>query len=381
MTSLFLLTFLILTSLLMKNIYNYILLFNFMLFFQLLLGPAVRVLGYNHIDDVLLTLVISVYMITSSTFLLMYLNFFNLKSLEQTVNLQFISNSLYYRVIAVYFILILIFLLELRSELNSFNLIEIRLFYHEQRSNSYMPLLFAAIGILGPVLALISADRKKFMLCLLLLLSLLLIGKKAPFFTFLVMYVFILRPKFKIKTAFIIISLASGLIFLQQQQSTADLSPIKILSGYFDYHLNLIDVLQKIYARSCCFGIFDGNIAVSKLWYLIPRFVYENKPIVYSHLLIHSEFYPNELLVGYTRGIVANVSSAFADFGFLGLIVYGAVNAFLFALFISAFSKEKNPALKYLYLLIVFNPISPLLYFLGVVILCVRRVFTRTIIQ
>ena len=381
MTAFFLLSFLILACLLMKSIYNYILLFNFMLFFQLLLGPTVRTFGYNYIDDVLLTLVISIYMISSSLFLLIYLNIFKLESLGKTINLQFISNTLYSKLLGVYLLLIAIFLFELQRELNSFNLIEIRMFYHEQRSSSYMPLLFTGIGILGPVLALVSADRKRFMLSFLLLLSLLLIGKKAPFFTFLVMYIFILRPKLKIKTAFIITCLASGLIFLQQQQSTTDLAPIKILSGYFDYHINLIDVLQKIYARSCCFGIFEGDIAASKLWYLVPRFVYENKPLVYSHLLIHSEFYPNELLVGYTRGIVANVSSAFADLGFLGLIVYGSVNAFLFVLFISAFSKEKNPALKYLYLLIVFNPISPFLYFLGLLMLCVRRALTRTVTQ
>lgn len=377
MTILFLTTFTILNSVLFRTIYNYVFLFNFMVFFQLALGPLIRTIGYPFVDHTILTLVVSIYVLISSIFVMLFVKLLKLNNLQSTINFDFISNKLYSRILFVYTLLVSLFLINLFGELQQFSLLELRLFYHENRSSSYLSVLFLSLGIIGPFLAFASLVRGRHVIFVIILITILLIGKKAPFFTIFVFYLFIIRPTLSMKNAIFLISGCVGLISLHQLQSTADLAALQILSGYFDYHLNLIDVLNKVYNRNCCFGIFDGGIAFSKIWYFIPRFIYEDKPEVYSHLMIHAEFYPKELATGYTRGIVANIAGAFADFGFVGLFFYGIFNALLFCVFIKFFVSENNAFLKILYMSIIFTPLAPILYLVGLLIAGAKSILVR----
>lgn len=377
MTSLFLLLFSTLVSALYRSVYNYIFLFNFMLVFQLALGPVVRSISYPFEDNVLLTLVVSLYVLISSIFLMIFLRIFNIQNLKKTLSFNFISDNFFVCMLILYFLLVSLFAIKLASELQHFTLLEVRAFYHTSRTTSYLPILFLSIGTIGPFLALSSIVRGQFLIFTLVIITLLLIGKKAPFFTILVLGFFIIRPRASMTTAVVFFSGIAGLISLHQLQSTVDLSPFKILSGYFDYHINLGEVLNRINNQSCCFGIFNGNIAVSKLWYFIPRSFYESKPDIYSHILIHAEFYPNELARGYTRGIVTNIASAYADLGYFGLFFYGGTNALLFCFFLKMYAIERNSVLKSLYLLIVFNPIAPALYLIGFLTAATKTLLTR----
>ena len=365
MTVSYLVLFSTLLTMLYRTAYNPVLLFHFMLIFQLAVGPIVRMLGYPFADDPILTLAVSLYTITSAIFIMSFFKAFRIKPLSKTLKLDFISDKIYRIISVTYVLLIVLFLVELLSEVKTFSILEFRLFYHENRTSSYLPLLFLGIGAVGPFLAIISLSRRKYIVFALILLSILIIGKKAPFFTIIIFYIFLVQPKPSLKSVLLVTGGIIGLLTVQQLQSTANLSAIKILSGYFDYHINLIDVLERVYARNCCLGIFSGEVTVSKIWYFIPRFMHEMKPDIYSHLLIHSEFYPNELAKGYTRGIVSNISGAFADLGFLGILVYSLFNSFLFCGFLKLFSSEKNPFLRLLYLIIAINPLNPMMYLLG----------------
>ena len=361
--------------------YNPILFLNFMLIFQLGLGPIIRALGYTFYDSLLLQLV-TLFFIASVTFgFLIGCYVFKYKNREIDLNFD-TKEKIAFRFLRItYWVLFFLFFLNIYSQLYSLNLIEIRAFYKENRSNSNVSALFGVLGLLGPLIAIYYIKKKQIIMFLLTLISLLFLGKKAPFFVILIGIIFVFKPQFSLKNIFFVVIGSFSLILLHNLQSSPvlPLSPTQILAGYFDYHINLSDALQKVADKNCCFGIFHGQITLSNFWYLIPRVFYSLKPEIYGHTLIHYEFYSNELQLGYTRGIVTNIAVPFAEFGYLGLLFLGGLKGALISFFLKCLQNEKNTLLKILYFLTLLNPISPGFIFLAFLIAFTKSFLARTI--
>ena len=72
-------------------------------------------------------------------------------------------------------------------------------------------------------------------------------------------------------------------------------------------------------------GYFDGEAAISSLWYFLPRSLFPEKPFEYGALILHSELFPGMAAMGHTPGILPWLGS-YIDFGVFGLIMFAIVS-------------------------------------------------------
>ena len=100
---------------------------------------------------------------------------------------------------------------------------------------------------------------------------------------------------------------------------------------YFDYYKNASMYYSDILSKKI--SLFYGDIFLSSFWSYIPRSFYPEKPFIYGILNINEIYYPGYADISHTPAFGGAVEQ-YADFGILGVILFGLLNfnAFSFAL-------------------------------------------------
>ena len=120
-----------------------------------------------------------------------------------------------------------------------------------------------------------------------------------------------------------LIALPIGLGFVMYMILQSGLSDYIKFFQYFDYFTN-----AAIYYDDYLSGdilLFGGDIFLSNFWGMIPRSIFEQKPIIYGILHIVEIYYPGGPASGNTPAFGGRVYE-FSDFGFAGVIFFAAIN-------------------------------------------------------
>jgi len=95
---------------------------------------------------------------------------------------------------------------------------------------------------------------------------------------------------------------------------------ILAIAQYFDYYKNASDYYNAFFNNEI--SLYEGEIFLSSFWSYVPRFLFPDKPFVYGITLINEFFYPGQAELTNTPGFGGAVLE-FADFGLIGVILYG----------------------------------------------------------
>jgi hypothetical protein len=100
---------------------------------------------------------------------------------------------------------------------------------------------------------------------------------------------------------------------------------------YFDFYTNGASYYRAFHYEEI--SLFYGDVFLSSFWEYIPRFIWPDKPVIYGITMINEIFYPGQAELTNTPAFGGAVTQ-FADFGWLGLVVFGffGSNALIFAL-------------------------------------------------
>ena len=203
----------------------------------------------------------------------------------------------------------------------------IRRFYIDSRQDGGFGALIFLIGLLGPIMFVSNLSVKNKAWAIIILFIMLLTGKKAPLFTSMLLFVVYMFDSNRVvtkKTVFLVLSGFVGIVILQVSTSTSSLSGLKIVSGYFAYYNYASIVVKTSYLYHDLYDLFEINI--SRLWKLIPRLFYSDKPVLYGYNLVHAIVFPNEYSLGFTPGISSKITVPFFESGYIGVVVYGIIN-------------------------------------------------------
>lgn len=131
----------------------------------------------------------------------------------------------------------------------------------------------------------------------------------------LLLIVDLLNFKFKIGKYILMLPVLVGVIFYIVVSS--GITDVLSFLKYFDYFSN-----ARMYYDDYLNGsveLFHGKIWISSFWGIVPRSIFEMKPIVYGALHIVEIYYPGGPASGNTPAFGARVFE-FSDFGILGVI-------------------------------------------------------------
>jgi hypothetical protein len=310
-------------------VYNPIVIASTTVIFQFVLGKSIRDLGFEFTYDIFTDLVYITYLfgiLIGCTAVMKYVST-GVQEFADSVELLTKRQQFY---LLLSLVICSSYLLSgILQELDQFGILGIRKYYHENRASASLSMIYFYIGTVGPILALSSLQRKQYLVFLICILCILIIGKKAPFFAIIIGYIYIAsfqkKLRRKISTLVVFICL---LIFYHNLQSSANYSPIQILAGYFDYYQNLSEILSYTDGHLLK-PLFWGEINASSLQGIIPRILWDQKPLIYGHLLVHELFFPEELKSGYTRGIGAALAVPFLDGGLIWLFFAGIIKGII----------------------------------------------------
>ena len=225
------------------------------------------------------------------------------------------------------FILSLIFLIPLIGLFKSiqFSFFGFRQFYISVIENR-LGFFFSISIMFSMLLILILVDQKKYAKAILIFPILLLFGKKQVLLDVILLSLLMLEYKkivniYKISISLIFTAFFAGTIhFLTYDFGNPFLSVI----SYFDYYQNLHLLVDKL--STPLFDFKLGEITLSSLYKIIPRFLWESKPIVYGMSIVHQEILPVEFSLGVTPSFFEQIAIPYVDFGFIGVILFGFFN-------------------------------------------------------
>lgn len=92
---------------------------------------------------------------------------------------------------------------------------------------------------------------------------------------------------------------------------------------YFDYFSNAAEYYTDYLNGD--YPLQQGKIFISGFWGMVPRSIFEQKPIIYGMLHIVEHYYPGGPASGNTPAFGARVQY-FADFGVLGLLIFAILS-------------------------------------------------------
>lgn len=118
--------------------------------------------------------------------------------------------------------------------------------------------------------------------------------------------------------------LVFGLLLFNLYLALLDTFDLQAIFEYFDYYKNAADYYRGYFEGQ--FQLFWGEVAWSSLWGYVPRAIWPDKPSVYGILLVNEIFYPGQAEMTNTPAFGGAVEQ-FADFGVIGVLVYGLVSA------------------------------------------------------
>lgn len=157
-------------------------------------------------------------------------------------------------------------------------------------------------------------------------------GYSINFAIFLVIILVIRRYSYLKPVVVLIGAGAAGLVISTFSASQGGFG-LEQISQYSDYYVN-----AAMYYKGYLAGqvpLFHGEVALTRLWALVPRGLYPNKPYVYGPILVDEIFYPGGAENTNTPAFAT--VDYFSDFGWLQVFVSGLfapqnfVNAFLYA--------------------------------------------------
>lgn len=110
------------------------------------------------------------------------------------------------------------------------------------------------------------------------------------------------------------------LINFGSQRDSLDFSDI---AQYFNYYPNAA-MYYADYFRGAV-PLFEGKVFLTSLWEYVPRSLFPDKPYVYGILHVVEIYYPGGAESGNTPAFYGGVPQ-FADFGFLGVLLFALFN-------------------------------------------------------
>ena len=180
------------------------------------------------------------------------------------------------------------------------------------------------------ILFLIYLNKNKYLLSLLLIPIFLFFGKKQILLDVFIIALIVLELQKKInfiKISFALLFIAFFGGFLHYLTYQFD-NPFLSVISYFDYYQNLSFLIDKLSETN--FNHYYGEISVSSYLKIIPRFIWEGKPIVYGINLVHQDLLPNEFALGVTPSFFEQIAIPFADFHLFGVIFAGLFNGIIY---------------------------------------------------
>ncbi|AIQ95494.1 hypothetical protein [Prochlorococcus sp. MIT 0604] len=103
-------------------------------------------------------------------------------------------------------------------------------------------------------------------------------------------------------------------------------------------------------------GITEGQIAKTSYLSFIPRFLFENKPIIYGHSLTHAKLVPELLKENWHPSFYESFSNYLADYGIFIGILMSSIAKFLLVIPIVFKEIRKNKTLFISYIFYMCNP-------------------------
>lgn len=93
--------------------------------------------------------------------------------------------------------------------------------------------------------------------------------------------------------------------------------------AYFDYYVNSAMYFQAYFKGEI--DLFYGKIWLTSFYGYVPRALFPEKPYVYGFLYVNEFFYPGLAEESHTPAFGGPIE-AFADFGFIGVILFELFN-------------------------------------------------------
>ncbi len=227
--------------------------------------------------------------------------------------------------------------------------------------------LFLAITYsLGVLTFCISILNRKYLVCFLVVIFLLILGKKQPVFfcLFLPTIWYVTYSKFKI-WKLILISIFGILFIWIVTKIYADGRSIPLLyqlTSTFDYIINFQYFLEEF-----PLGSNQGTIFFESFYKYVPRILWDEKPIIYGFLHIHQYLYPEELASNFTPSTFEGYTVWLADFGYWGIIPLVLKDSFFLLMLLL---KQLKPITRFLMLVFM---IDLYLFMLLVVLLSIQK--------
>ncbi len=354
------------------KVFNPFFVMAFPVYFSLYGGNIVRNLSYPVEQNLYTDTIILVYLI--SIFIGSILGFYTLKAMFKNHGnidtLDLVVNEKFYPYLLI-IVLACVAMLYTEFIKYPFSFNGFRQFYHESRATSGMGLYFYLLGISIPILVLLSFRKDRTILALIFFISMIFIGKKQGFLTAAMMVLAYIDLCTVRRTSGYVIPILLFIVFILTIQvffSSADLPILQLISGYFDYYINLSYTLEWLSDNNYK---FNGAILLTSLWFFLPRSLYPDKPELYGTVLIHEQIYPDFLALGYTPGIFSPIAAPMADFGIWFLIVATIIKSAGIAALYFYFLRSRLFVIFLLYVSIF--DLMYILLFLPIIFLFTRR--------
>jgi hypothetical protein len=229
--------------------------------------------------------------------------------------------------------------------------------------------LFLAITYsLGVLTFCISILKRKYLVCFLVVIFLLMLGKKQPVLSVLFLPVIWLVTYSKFKIWKLILTGIFGIALIWVVTKIyADGRGIPLLiqlTSTFDYIINFEYFLEEF-----PLGSSQGTIFLESFYKYIPRIFWDEKPIVYGFLHIHQYLYPEELASYFTPSTFESYTVWLADFGYWGIIALVLKDSFFLLILLL---KQLKPITRFLMLVFM---IDLYLFMILVVLLSIQKMW------
>ncbi len=114
--------------------------------------------------------------------------------------------------------------------------------------------------------------------------------------------------------------------------------------AYFDHFKNGADYYRSYLNNEV--GLFYGEVVMSSLWAYVPRSIWPDKPWAYGVTLVNEIFYPGQAELTNTPAFGGAVEQ-FADFGLLGIILFGIFSSKAILTGLFSFLIFRKPGLRF----------------------------------
>ena len=234
-----------------------------------------------------------------------------------------------------------------------FSMTGFREFYFESRFEGY-GFFFTAGSYLLLFLILYFVHNRRYMLAIIITPILLLFGQKTILLALVLGLLFILESQKVIRTSTLILLMLTGLASMVALHFALSIgvkvSPLVLAIGYFDYYDNFAYLIRSLYVNESI-DHYWGRIFITDFYKVIPRFIWEEKPEIYGQVLLHAKLYPDLMKIGHTPSFFEPIAIPLADFGILGVTIFGLFRGYLSRLLYNAYLRSgQDFTTAYLYL-------------------------------